>query len=310
MKKIECFKIRILIADENSIWNIEQMLPIHDILCDRHPFSTNPIVIVADPFLFVHREKLFLFYEEKRNYSNGVLKMTCTTDLKTWSKPTKILKEPFHLSYPFVFEENGKIFLIPETSDIGDIRLYKATNDDLNNFTFYKTLIKKDVVETEIGYADTSIFKKDSTFFLMTSIERDGSNIMYLYTSDHIEGPYTEHPCSPVCSSAQYGRNGGCLLESADGKIYRVAQDCKYRYGDDIHLLQVDELTPKTYKEHLVKSNIIPTSIPFYQEGGHQYNIVRFKGRMIVATDAKEYNTYTIYRLWHKSKLTLHELFK
>ena len=309
MRKIECFKIRLLAGQMSDTWDVKKLRPIHEICNNRHPLSLNPVVIVADPFLFVHQDRLFLFYEEKRNYSNGILRMTCTEDLMEWTEPVTVLEEPFHLSYPFVFEENGVVYMIPETSDIGDIRLYKADNDALTHFSHYQTLVSKDVVNIEIGYADSSVFKKEGTYYLITSMERQRINYLYLFTSDSLEGPYKEHPMSPVSISAKYGRNGGSLLEW-EGGIYRVAQDCELRYGDNVHLFQIDEMTTTSYKEHITKSSLIPTDDPFYQEGGHQFNFVDFKGHRIVATDAKEYRYYRPYRLLHKSGLILRKLFK
>ena len=299
MNKIECFKIRILECIGKNVWDVGDHHPIYDILCDHSLFSLNPITIVADPFLFTDGDRLFLFYEEKRNYTPGVICMTSTVDLIHWTEPVVVLKEKFHLSYPFVFENQGSIYMIPETSDIGDIRLYKADGKELNSFSLYKTLLRKEVAETEIGFADTSVFNKDNTYYLMTSIEKQRINYLYLYYAYQADGPYLEHPCSPICVSSKYGRNGGGVL-SIDGKMFRVAQDCEVRYGDNVHLLEIDELNTSSYQEHLIISDVIPIGVRFYREGGHQLHYTEFKGKTIVATDAKEYRSLAICRGIHK----------
>lgn len=299
MNKIECFKIRILECKGGNVWDIGAHQPLHDILCDHFSLSLNPVTIVADPFLFTDGERLFLFYEEKRNYTPGVICMTSTVDLMHWTEPVIVLKENFHLSYPFVFEDHGSVYMIPETSDIGDIRLYKADNKELNSFSLYKTLIPKEVTDTEIGFADTSVFKIDDTYYLMSSIERQRTNYLYLYYAYQADGPYLEHPCSPICVSSKYGRNGGGIL-SFGGKVYRVAQDCEVRYGDNVHLFEIDELNTSSYQEHLFKSDVIPTNVSFYREGGHQFQYIEFKGKTIIATDAKEYQSLAICRGIHK----------
>ena len=89
--------------------------------------------------------------------------MTCTDDLSHWSDPVVVLEENFHLSYPYVFEESGNVYMIPETSDVGDIRLYKADNNMLSSFSLNRTLIHHDVTEGETGFADSSVYKKDSS---------------------------------------------------------------------------------------------------------------------------------------------------
>lgn len=310
MRKIECFKIRILESETKHIFDLDFSKSIKDILCDQFSLSLNPVTIVADPFLFIYNNTLFLFYELKRNYSPGIICMTSTSDFVHWTQPFIVLEEKFHLSYPFVFEDSGSIYMIPETSDVGDIRLYKADNINLNHFSFYKTILKKKVVESEIGYADSSIYKKDGLYYLVTSIERNRNNKLYLYTSDTLLGPYKVHPCSPICSSSKYGRNGGSFVEDNNGNLYRVAQDCGNRYGENIHVFQIDLISSLKYEEHLVISNLIPQDITFYHEGGHQFNMVNFMDRVVIATDAKEYHSYTLSRLIHKSGLFVHSFFR
>ena len=74
--------------------------------------------------------ELYLFYELQHWDDPGCIAMIKTKDLKVWSKPQMVLKEPFHLSFPFVFEDQGVIYMIPESQEDDSIRLYCA-NDDL-----------------------------------------------------------------------------------------------------------------------------------------------------------------------------------
>ena len=42
--------------------------------------------------------------------------MVSTDDLKHWTKPISILNdEGTHFSFPYVFEDNGSVYMIPET---------------------------------------------------------------------------------------------------------------------------------------------------------------------------------------------------
>ena len=300
MRKVECFKIRLSESVQDPVWDVTRQKTVHELLCDRHTLTLNPVVIVADPFLFVQGNRLFLFYEEKRNYTPGVIRMISTSDLVHWSKPTTVLKESFHLSYPFVFIEDGTVYMMPETGEVGEVRLYKADNDQLTSFSFYKTLIRRSMDDSSFGYVDSSVIRLHDKYYLITSVEEQGVNVLYLFTSSCLDGPYAPHPSSPICESRMYGRNGGCLL-THKGVLYRVAQDCEIRYGDNVHLFEVDELNHLAYKEHLVTSNLLPTDSIFYAEGGHQLNIVKFGEKYIVATDSKEYHSYTVARMIHKT---------
>ena len=297
-----CFKIQLLSFDnEGDVLDIKKGKRIFTVPCLPSRITWNPTIIVADPFLFVKNEKLYLFYESKDFFSPGVIMMTCTADLKNWSKPVVVLKESFHLSYPWVFEEEGKIYMIPETGSDKSIRLYEAANDDLTEFKLVKKLLEqsKDMV-CRIGYGDTSIYKQEGKYYLMTMLQHEEPvNILELYVSDALEGPYLPHPCSPIAKDNKIGRDAGCWLELG-GKLLRFSQDCVHRYGDNVNVSVINKLTPTEYEEYLVQEKIIPTDVPFYKEGGHQFNVTKFNGKWIVATDAKEYHSLLLHRVIRK----------
>ena len=259
-----------------------------------------PPYIEADPFLFVHNDRLFLFYESMLfGKGQGMIKMVSTTDLEHWTEPVLITHEPrTHFSYPFVFEDGGEVYMMPETGCDHNIRLYKATDDSLTNFELHKVILERKELPADLmfDYCDSCIYKMDGLYYLLTSYSTEKEYILQLFTSNSLDGTYTEHPASPICRGNKYGRCGGSLIE-ADGHLYRVAQDCEDSYGAQLHLLEVDELTPSTYKEHVVKENLLPTDEPFYAEGGHQLNFATFRGKTIVATDAR-YGCDFLLELW------------
>lgn len=288
----QCFKIQILKTDGDP-FDVSKAKPILRIDgCESLSsyFEMYPMHHEADPFLFVHNDKLFLFYESKRFYKDGLIMMTCTKDLKTWTEPVKVLDEPFHLSYPWVFVDNGVIYMIPESEADRSIRLYKADNEELTSFSFVKRLIAdKDKEGIIWSFSDSSFIVKDGKYFMLTSQYKgtwnpwNGTYHLRLFVADSLDGEYVEHPCSPICISNKFGRNGGCIL-TYDGKNYRVAQDCGQGYGGDINLMEIKELSIIAYKETIAKQNLLRRKTPFYK-GGHQYNIVKFKDATIIATD-------------------------
>ena len=298
MKLIECFKIRLLsFISYNDIFDIKKGDVVHEIKCLKPIIDINPTIIVADPFLFVHKGILFLFYERKKLSSPGEIMMTCTKDLESWSKPIVVLKENFHLSYPFVFQDNGRIYMVPESGEDGSIRLYESINDQLSEFRFIKKIIEQNEMEEIImGYGDSSIYKKDGVYYLMTMLQYDKPiNTLELFISDNLFGPYKKHVCSPVEISQKIGRNAGSWIEY-DGKLLRVSQDCTNRYGDNVNVSEITNLSPSSYEERIILENILPKRLSFYKEGGHQFNMVKFKGKWIVATDAKEYHSLICHR--------------
>ena len=246
---------------------------IYQTILPKNPFVINPLTMQADPFLFVWKNTLFLFFEEKLLYSNGVLRMISTTDLKHWTSPVTVLQEPFHISFPNVFVYDDTVYMIPETGAAKEVRLYKAVDETLKQFSYVTTLLKHNV-STVTDFSDSNIILKDGLFYLLTTVNYIGTNELELYTATSLFGPYTKHPCSPVCNSNKYGRNAGSV-DLRDSNLYRVAQDCSSGYGENVHILEITILTPDSYREQLVSEDVLDrNNDSFYKEGGHQYNYV------------------------------------
>ena len=72
--------------------------------------------------------------------------------------PVKILEKDYHLSYPFVFEDNNEIFMIPESKENKTIDLYKCI-DFPYKWKHEKTLINN------IMAVDATVLFKDNKYF-------------------------------------------------------------------------------------------------------------------------------------------------
>lgn len=260
-------------------------------------WKVKPILFRADPFLFVKDDEMFLFYEIQYGFDYGKIAMMKTRDLIHWSEPIIVLQEPFHLSFPFVFEEDNNIYMIPESEQNDTIRLYRA-NKDLTSFSFEKTLLYQERVEgLKCNYVDSHVYKKDGHFYLFTSFMKDWKTTQELYISDSLlDGTFKRHPSSPLCISHEYGRNGGSIIEY-EGKLLRVSQDCHKEYGENVSLLQITKIDEHSYEEQLFKRNIFSEN-SLFPDGGHQLNIVQFKGKYVYSTDYKE-NKWTWWHLLH-----------
>jgi len=273
------FNTIISIADDD-LFAVEKHKIIKRINSSRNPFSIHPVVIVADPFLFVHKEELYLFYEEQVELTGkGVIKMTKTRDLKNWTKPAVVLQEDFHLSYPNVFEMDGQIFMLPETGDDNSIRLY-TPNDDLTQWTFNRTLL------TGRHFADSDIVFQNGSYFLFTTDYTDKANILRMYYSEKLDTQWTEHPQSPIATGKDTGRCGGSIF-NFNGKLYRPCQLTQKRYGEGVDLYKITALSKEEYKEERLKT-VIPNVKKMYSEGGHHFNYCTFNNQTIVATDSFE----------------------
>lgn len=279
----ECFDI-ILYAGNNPLL-LDSCRPIKRVNCSRNVLAWSPVTIMADPFLVVNDETLYLFYEEYKYRGKGILMATSTNDLVNWSQPWVALEEDFHLSYPWVFQQDGLWYMIPETSAKHEIRLYKAVDNHFERFEFVKTLLAHDGGDPYpvMDYCDSSIVEKDGKFYLFTTLQHGYGNELHLFCSDALDGNYVPHPLSPVVVGDEYGRNGGHPLDF-HGTLYRFAQDCCGEYGKDIHFFKINELSETRYQESLVSHNVLTIDGRF---GGHQYNFVKFRDKFIIAVDRK-----------------------
>lgn len=293
MNKIECFKIQLSTIENGKPKSILQ------IKNDRHTLFREPTIIVADPFLFAHNDALFLIYEQKKLRHNGTIMMTRTDDLEHWSEPVEVLREPFHLSYPWVFEKDEHIYMMPETCGDKSVRLYEAAGPDLTEFRLVKKLIGQDDDNLDFSFSDSSVVERDGMYYLFTTVRKGGVNQLRLFCSNEFMGEYHEHPKSPICVSNKYGRNAGHFTEYG-GELYRFEQDCENGYGDNVHVSKVKTLSADDYQEDVVKENILDQNNAFYKFGGHQLNIAEFKGKTVIATDAKEYHYFLVNRVLKK----------
>lgn len=296
-----CFNIDVSIRDSFPLFTKDDR-KLKRITTSPFWHLRNPYTVLADPFLFVHKDTLFLFFEAKRYLDDGVIQMVSTQDLVHWSKPQTVLEEHgIHLSYPFVFEDCGNIYMIPETGADHSIRLYKATDDHFSSFVLEKKLMDRtDGFENiKYDYADSSILRKDGLYYLITSYHTGTTYKAEIYCSKDLFGEYVPFQNNPICESLKYGRCGGGFVEK-DGKIYRVTQDCEGGYGENVHLMEVDELTKDSYKEHLAIQNCLPGNLHPFELGGHQISVVSFLGKIVVAADYRTRKSFFVPKIIKK----------
>jgi len=167
------------------------------------------------------------------------------------SSPARtVLEEPHHLSYPFVFEHEGEIYMVPESGQRATVDLYRATSFP-DQWTFVEHLM------TGIEAYDATLLREHDRWWLFASVIRykgAGSGELNLYSSDRlIGGDWRLHPASPLSSLVTGARPAGAILRR-DGRLYRPAQDGSGLYGRAIRLHEILELTEDAYREQLVSS--------------------------------------------------------
>lgn len=218
----------------------------------------------ADPFLFAQGGETFLFVEEYPYATGrGILSLSRLAADGTPSHPVPILEGPDHLSYPFVFEAEGAIWMIPETSARRTVELYRA-DPFPDRWTLTATLIEG------VDLADATLLRRDDGWWLFAA-ERarwaSSWDTLVLWRADRLQGPWRPHPANPVLVDLTAARPGGRILEIG-GRLVRPAQDCAGGYGARLAFAAIEQLDETGFRQE-----ILTRAKPFGRNSGlHSYD--------------------------------------
>jgi hypothetical protein len=209
----------------------------------------NPVNhFLADPFVISKNNKTYCFVEDFDYFlSRGCISLYELNETKA-TRYGKIISEPFHMSYPYVFEYKSKFYMVPETYQNKDIRLYEA-KEFPNKWRFLKIIFK------DVDAVDTTIFEKDGLWWLFTNIDpvksgNHDSELFIFYADNPLSDKWTAHPKNPVICNPLTGRMGGILFDNTF--IYRVSQKQSFNmYGYASNINKIVTLSATDYAEEL-----------------------------------------------------------
>lgn len=204
----------------------------------------------ADPFVYARGGRTFCFIEDlDRRTGRGHI--TALEVIGTRLVELGVaLQEPFHLSFPFVFEHRGRLYMCPESSAAGEIRLYRCTDFPLR-WRFEKTLMRG------VSAADTMLFGKAGRWWMLSNIDESGTadhcSELYLFSAaSPLSTDWRAHPQNPLVVDSMGGRNGGLVAEGE--RLFRIGQCQSFeRYGESLRVYEITELSPQRYAERLVR---------------------------------------------------------
>jgi len=198
----------------------------------------------ADPFILPSNNgSEYIILAEDLSFSENYGKISALSlDKDLNNAGTKVLLDTgSHLSYPFVFEENGRTYIIPESSKAGKASCYEY-DAHTGNLVFLKDIIEEPLL-------DSTIIKYKGKYWLFGSQKiKDLHYKLNIYFSDSLFGPYKAHSANPVRTGRDGIRPAGNFFE-ADGEIYRPAQNNKRGYGDSISLNKLKVLNEDQFEE-------------------------------------------------------------
>ncbi|RRT80235.1 hypothetical protein B296_00005662 [Ensete ventricosum] len=166
---------------------------------------------------------------------------------------------------PFLFIQ---IYMMPEGSKKGDLRLYRAVEFPLR-WQLEMVILRKPLV-------DSFIINHRSHFWLFGSdfsapgAKKNGE--LEIWHSSSPLGPWSPHQQNPVhnMDKSLGARNAGRPF-TYDGELYRPGQDCGDTYGRRVRLFKVKVLTKDEYEEVEV-----PLGIDEPRKGRNAWNGARY----------------------------------
>ncbi|HEX4933125.1 MAG TPA: hypothetical protein VFV33_08105, partial [Gemmatimonadaceae bacterium] len=212
------------------------------------PLIPPPDRFWADPFPLRVGGREYVLFEELR-YEDGVgylVAVEMGADGPA-GEPVTVLRRPYHLSYPFVFEYGGETWLIPETAEEGRLELYRATRAPFE-WTLDRVLLEGP------GLVDATIEEIDGRWWMFACEYRPGRwawTDLVLFHAESPLGPWHPHPRNPVFSDARVARPAGRLFRHG-GSWIRPAQDCSRTYGGALSLRRIVTLSLTDYEEEEV----------------------------------------------------------
>jgi hypothetical protein len=206
-----------------------------------------PADLVADPFMVFENGIWYMFFEVLNSLNfKGEIGLATSNNGLNWRYEQIIIRENFHLSYPYVFKFQNEYYMIPESYRDNAIRLYKAVEFP-TRWTFLKNLLEGS------DYVDSSIFNFHDKWWMFTTSPQ--GNILHLYYADELMGNWIKHPQSPLIEgNFHISRPGGRVIVS-DGKIFRYTQDVVGFYGNQVRAYEITNLTTTNYEEKEIIHN-------------------------------------------------------
>jgi hypothetical protein len=214
----------------------------------------------CDPFLLQRDGALFLFFEECLYASGkGHIAVLSRSSSGHWSEPVTVLKRPYHMSYPFIFEYEGELMMMPETTAAGRVELYRCVRFP-DQWEFDRVLIDN------FAGADATLWYDDTRWWLFADFRDE----LYIFHSDSPRGPWQGHAGNPVKSDSRNSRPAGRMFRRGNDVI-RPAQDCSLRYGREVVFNRIIRLTVCDFEEEEVCRLQVPLN---HQSACHTFNQV------------------------------------
>lgn len=177
----------------------------------------------ADPFILdVDDDYVYILaedFEYEKNYA-CISKLTVDRSTCKIVDVKKILDDGTHMSFPVIVRKGNDIFVHPENSCTGCLKLYKYDRD--------KEKLEFISVLSDIPLTDAVTLNKDATSTMLATRRDTNPNGNKLSVLELKESKYEE--VRTIQFDSNIARMAGDVFK-VKGKLYRPGQDCNEYYG-------------------------------------------------------------------------------
>ncbi|MBN8533088.1 MAG: hypothetical protein J0L51_03265 [Rhizobiales bacterium] len=200
----------------------------------------------ADPVLWHEHDADFLFLEEfPYATGRGLIAYTELDELgRAKFTPRPIIERQTHLSYPFLFQHEGAIYMAPENAAENHLPLYRAVS-------FPDRWEECAPLVAGIGLHDATLLAHEGAWWLLANEAREGGSswdCLCLYTAPTPLGPFKPHPANPVLVDARLARSAGPIIPVGH-KLVRPVQNCLGGYGRSLRFTEIETLSETGFRQ-------------------------------------------------------------
>lgn len=227
---------------------------------------------LADPFGLDRGGRLHLFVEAyDYRTRHGTIECLLLDERHEVIERRPVVVEPWHLSYPYVFEAEGETWMLPEAHRSGALTLYRAVEFP------WRWEVAARIALDHVAVDATPLFHDGLWWLLYAGADdsRAKTGALFAAWAERLTGPWHPHPGNPVRrDDARASTRPGGTPTRIDGRLVLPVQDCSRTYGGAIRPLWVDRLDPEGFAAEAGPAIRAPASFAPFDAGLHTLSSV------------------------------------
>lgn len=176
------------------------------------------------------------------------------------------LSEPWHLSYPFLIEDEGELYMLPSAAKSGRLCLYHCRRFP-DQWERVGTL-------SDLPLNNATVIRRDGSWWMFFTLPgRDERAMRELHgaSAPHLLGPWRRLSHAPLLEGYDLARPGGSPFLH-EGEVHLPVQDCRRTEGAAVNILRVTDLSPR-FTQFEAAGRLDPAGLlPGFADGLHTFS--------------------------------------